>query len=68
MEIKRDRYLKKIISFMWDGQVKVITGIRRCGNSGTPASGVLPALASISIDNPSAHVYTMYKHREEKRE
>ena len=33
MEIKRDRYLKKIISFMWDGQVKVITGIRRCGKS-----------------------------------
>ena len=33
MEIKRDRYLKKIISFMWDGQVKVITGISRCGKS-----------------------------------
>ncbi len=33
MEIKRDRYLNKIISFMWDGQVKVITGIRRCGKS-----------------------------------
>lgn len=33
MEIRRDRYLKKIISFMWDGQVKVITGIRRCGKS-----------------------------------
>ena len=33
MEIKRDQYLKKIISFMWDGQVKVITGIRRCGKS-----------------------------------
>ena len=33
MEIKRDRYLKKIIFFMWDGQVKVITGIRRCGKS-----------------------------------
>ena len=33
MEIKRDCYLKKIISFMWDGQVKVITGIRRCGKS-----------------------------------
>lgn len=27
MEIKRDRYLNKLISFMWDGQVKVITGI-----------------------------------------
>lgn len=33
MEIKRDRYLKKIISYMWDSQVKVITGIRRCGKS-----------------------------------
>ena len=33
MEIKRARYLKKLISFMWDGQVKVITGIRRCGKS-----------------------------------
>lgn len=33
METKRDRYLKQLISFMWDGQVKVITGIRRCGKS-----------------------------------
>ncbi|MCR4606739.1 MAG: ATP-binding protein [Oscillospiraceae bacterium] len=33
MEIKRDLYLKKLISYMWDGQVKVITGIRRCGKS-----------------------------------
>lgn len=33
MEIKRDRYLNKIVSYMWDGQVKVITGIRRCGKS-----------------------------------
>ncbi len=33
MDIKRDIYLKQIISFMWDGQVKVITGIRRCGKS-----------------------------------
>lgn len=33
MEIKRDLYLKQIISYMWDGQVKVITGIRRCGKS-----------------------------------
>ena len=33
MEIKRDRYLNQVISFMWDGQVKVITGIRRCGKS-----------------------------------
>ena len=33
MEIKRDLYLNKLISYMWDGQVKVITGIRRCGKS-----------------------------------
>ena len=33
MEIKRVLYLKKLISFMWDGQVKVITGMRRCGKS-----------------------------------
>ena len=33
MEIKRDRYLRRIIDYMWDGQVKVITGIRRCGKS-----------------------------------
>lgn len=33
MEIKRDSYLNKIKSFMWDGQIKVITGIRRSGKS-----------------------------------
>lgn len=33
MEIKRDRYLNQLISYMWDGQVKVITGILRCGKS-----------------------------------
>ena len=31
--IKRDVYLQKIIDYMWDGQIKVITGIRRCGKS-----------------------------------
>lgn len=33
MFIKRDRYLQMLIDFAWDGQVKVITGIRRCGKS-----------------------------------
>lgn len=33
MDIKRDIYLDRIISYMWNGQVKVITGIRRCGKS-----------------------------------
>ena len=33
MEIKRDRYLNQLIQYQWNGQVKVITGIRRCGKS-----------------------------------
>jgi uncharacterized protein len=33
MEIKRDVYLSKLVSSMWNGQIKVITGIRRCGKS-----------------------------------
>lgn len=33
MNIKRDTYLNRLISYMWDGQIKVITGIRRCGKS-----------------------------------
>ena len=33
MEIKRDIYLSEIIQYKWDGQIKVITGIRRCGKS-----------------------------------
>ena len=33
MEIKRDSYLAKLISRMWNGQVKVVTGIRRSGKS-----------------------------------
>ena len=33
MEIQRNSYLKELISYQWDGQVKVITGIRRCGKS-----------------------------------
>lgn len=31
--IKRDYYLNRIINNMWNGEVKVITGIRRCGKS-----------------------------------
>lgn len=31
--IKRDFYLNRIIYHMWNGEIKVITGIRRCGKS-----------------------------------
>ncbi len=33
MEIKRDLYLNKLLSRRWNGMVKIITGIRRCGKS-----------------------------------
>lgn len=31
--VKRDSFLKRLIHNMWNGEVKVITGIRRCGKS-----------------------------------
>lgn len=31
--INREYYLNQIISKMWDGNIKIITGIRRCGKS-----------------------------------
>lgn len=33
MEIRRDRYLNRLIDRMHNGMVKVITGIRRCGKT-----------------------------------
>ncbi|MDO4829806.1 MAG: ATP-binding protein [Clostridia bacterium] len=33
MEIQRSQYLEQLTACLWDGQVKVITGIRRCGKS-----------------------------------
>ena len=33
MVIKRDLYVKELLSKRWNGKVKIITGIRRCGKS-----------------------------------
>ena len=33
MEIQRNLYLQKLIACQHDGQIKVITGLRRCGNN-----------------------------------
>ena len=33
MEIERDYYLRQLIDRQWNGLVKIITGIRRCGKS-----------------------------------
>ena len=31
--IKRDRYIAKLAKKQWNGRIKIITGIRRCGKS-----------------------------------
>ena len=31
--LKRDFYLNRMIHYMWNGEVKVITGLHRCGKS-----------------------------------
>lgn len=33
MIIRRERYIKELLSKRWNGKVKIITGIRRCGKS-----------------------------------
>lgn len=32
MIIQRDQYLSELLSKRWNGKVKIITGIRRCGS------------------------------------
>ena len=33
MIINRDRYLKQLTAKKWNGKIKVVTGLRRCGKS-----------------------------------
>ena len=33
MTIKRDQYISELLSKRWNGKVKIVTGIRRCGKS-----------------------------------
>ena len=33
MVIERNEYINKLMSKRWNGKVKIITGIRRCGKS-----------------------------------
>lgn len=33
MLFNRDKYLDKLIKKEWNGRIKVITGVRRCGKS-----------------------------------
>jgi len=76
MEIKRDRYLNRLIKRKWNGQIKVITGIRRCGKSYLLSNlfkdhliseGVDPKnIVDIALDNiDNEHLrepHALYKH------
>ena len=33
MVIKRDHYVNQVLAKRWNGKVKIITGLRRCGKS-----------------------------------
>lgn len=33
MLIERDSYLSQLVRKQWNGRVKIVTGIRRCGQS-----------------------------------
>ncbi len=33
MTILRDKYIEQLVSKSWNGRVKIITGLRRCGKS-----------------------------------
>ena len=33
MKIRRDEYLNRLVKRMWNGAIKVVTGVRRCGKS-----------------------------------
>ena len=57
MEIKRDRYLKKLLDRKENGLVKVITGIRRCGKSYLLFQLYKKELISQGID--SEHIITL---------
>lgn len=57
MEIKRDRYLKKLLDRKENGLVKVVTGIRRCGKSYLLFHLYKKELLSQGIDNE--HIITM---------
>ena len=51
MEIRRDRYLYRIVDHMHNGMVKVVTGIRRCGKTYLLFNLFGDSLRSEGVDN-----------------
>ncbi|HBD05984.1 MAG TPA: ATPase, partial [Firmicutes bacterium] len=57
MYIDRDDYLKKFIQKKENGQIKVITGVRRCGKSFLLFNIYYNYLRSINVDEK--HIITL---------
>ena len=57
--IKRDRYLQKLIDRMDNGEVKVITGPRRCGKSWLLSKIFRDYLISIGIDEENIIIVSL---------
>ena len=54
--IERKKYLDELVSLRHNGMIKIITGMRRCGDSYTewcegvfPPAGCLPSLTFLSL-------------------
>lgn len=76
MEVKRDRYLNRLIEREWNGSVKVVTGIRRCGKSyllfklfrdhlvskGVPESNIIGIELDDITNRHLRDAFTLYEH------
>ena len=63
MVIQRNRYLKRLISKMHNGRVKIITGIRRCGKSYLLSHLFKEYLHELGVDD--AHIIEVSLDRKE---
>lgn len=57
MLIKRDRYLRQLIGKQWNGRIKILTGIRRCGKSTVLFEIFLQYLLNQKMDR--GHIITL---------
>lgn len=57
MLIKRDRYLRQLFGKQWNGRIKILTGIRRCGKSTVLFEIFLQYLLNQKMDR--GHIITL---------
>ena len=57
MKIARDIYLNRLVKRMWNGSIKVVTGVRRCGKSYLIFTLFRQYLKQTGVDN--SHIITI---------